>query len=278
MDQVFGTSPKVTNNPYSNLSPAQSQLQQLLTELSSQYAPGMFANVAGGNAAVPYSGRFAAPLTGDTTQLISDIMGTVGAGGQAHDVLNTAQGTLDKILSGTPQDYSKYFQDTIAAPAEQTFSQQTLPALKAAFARSAGGTNTVGANTGYSSAVGQATQALETALTGAQTSLGTQAVTQANNNMVSGLSMAPGLSSQFLQNYLGAIGPSAMPQQVQQTELAGQYGQYANSLNFLNSFFGQGGSLASAPTEQMNTVVTPGSPGYIGYLMAGFGSAIGKMA
>lgn len=276
-DQILGTKPSISNDPYATISPAQQQLQSVLAGLTKQNLPNYISNINSGQAAIPYGGQYAAPLTADTNSLIQQIMGTVSPGGASSNILGNAQNALTKILGGQPQDFSSYFQNSVAAPEERVFNEQTLPALKAAFARSAGGTNSVGGNTGYSAAVGQATEGLDQNLNSAMTSLATQAVTQANNNMVSGVGMAPGLSSQFLQNYLGAIAPSTLPQQVQQQQLSGQYGQYANSLNFLSSFFGQGAGLASSPTMNMNTVVNPGSPGYLSYLISGLGQGLGAM-
>lgn len=279
MDQVFGTSPSVTQEPnVSNINPTQLGLQSLLANQYGSLLPGISQNIQMGQPGIPYPTQFAAPLTGQQNQLIDSIVGSA-TGGNASGVLGNASTALTQILSGQPLDYSQYFKDVIATPLENTFSEETLPAIKAAFARSAGGTTSTGDNTGYEGAINQATRNLNQNLQSANTSLGTTAITNAQQERAQGVSQASGLASSFLNNLTTALGAASLPQQTEQTQLTGQANWANNALAFLSSLFGGSGSLSSAGTvSQGNTVVKPGSPGYLGDLFAGFGGALGKAA
>lgn len=276
MDQVFGTSPKVTQEPnVSSLNPTQLALQGLLAGQYSNAIPGLLGSAQSGNPALPYNQPFAAPVTPLEGGLIGDIVGSA-TGGDAMAPLGAASTALTQILSGQPQDFSQYFKDDIAAPLENTFSTQTLPAIKAAFARSAGGTTSTGPNTGYSGAVGQAATNLGQQLQAADTSLGTTAITNAQNLQLQGVSQAPNLASAFLNNLGTGLSAADLYRQVQQTQLTGQTNWANTGLQFLSSLFGGGNQLSSTPdVQQGNTVVNPGSPGYLGYLLGGIGGMIG---
>ena len=278
MDQVFGSSPKVDQQPnVSVLNPTQLALQSILAGQYSSAIPGMLSNVEHGSPAIGYNDPFAAAVTPQEGGLISDIIGA-GTTGPAAGTLNTAQQALEQVLSGQPQDFSQYFQNDIATPLENTFSQRTLPALKAAFARSAGGNTSTGPNTGYSAAVGQATQDLGQQLQASDTALGTQAITTAMNNRVSGLSMAPGLASSFLNNLTTGLSAADLYRQVQQAQLSGQANWAQTGLNFLSGLTGQGNQISSVPTiQQGNTVVNPGNPGLIAPLLGGLGQGLGML-
>lgn len=276
MDQVFGTSPGVTQAPnVSSINPVQLMLQQLVAGQLSSAIPSLFGNVQSGQPALPAPTQFAAPLTNTQTGLIGDIVGNA-TGGNAPAITGDATTALKQILSGQPQDYSQYFKDSIAAPLENTFSTQTLPAIKAAFAQSAGGPTSTGMNTGYSAAVGDATNSLNQTLQSAMSSLGATAATNAANNQVAGVNAAPNLAASTLQNLVTGLGAATLPQQTQQTQLTGQANWANTALNFLNSILGGGINLSGQGTiQQGNTVVTPGSPGYFGSILGGAGQGAG---
>lgn len=277
MDQVFGISPSAVQEPnVSSINPAQLALQSLIAAQYSNILPSLAGNILSGRPGLQAPNDFAAPLSTTETGLISDIVGE-GTGGAPGQTLGSAQSALTQILSGQPIDYSQYFKDSIATPLENTFSERTLPALKAAFARSAGGGTSTGMNTGYSAAVGHATEDLNQQLQSAASSLGATAETNAAQQRVQGVSMAPNLALSFLQPLTTALGAADMPRQIQQQELTGQTNWALNAIQLLSSLFGGAGNLASQGTvQQGNTVVNPGSPGYLGSLIAGIGSGAGK--
>lgn len=278
MDQVFGNAGSVTQQPnLSTISPAQSQLQQILASLAGGAVPSLLGRAQGGAPALPAPTQFAAPLTGEQTSLIGDITGQATTG-NTPAVLGNAQQALTQILSGQPLDYSQYFKDVIAAPLENTFNTQTLPGIKAAFARSAGGTTSSGDNTGYSAAVGQATDSLNRSLASAQSSLGATAITNAQQERAQGVSQAPGLASSFLTTLGQALSAASLPQQTEQTQLTGQANWANTALSFLSSLFGGSGALANQGTvQQGNTVAMQPFSGILPSLI-GTGGLLGSAA
>lgn len=280
---LFGQQPNVVQEPnVSSINPTQLSLQSVLSQLIGGTAGTSTGAATSGSPALPYPTQFAAPLTSTQNSLIDQIVGNQGGlTTAANQPINAAQSALTQILSGQPQNFSQYFTNDIAQPMENVFQQQTLPALKAAFAGSAGGTNTVGQNTGYSAAVGQATENLNQQLQQASTALGTQAQTTAQQLQSQGVSQAPGLSSQILSNYFTpattALSAATLPQQTQQTQLTGQANWANTALNFLSSLFGTGTGLASSGTvQQGNTVVNPGSPGLLLSALDAFAAGAGS--
>src|SRR5690348_1834148 len=99
MDQLFGSSPSVSNNSYSELSPAQSNLQGTMAHLFGQYIPSFMSQFTSGQNPLAYGGSYAAPLTPTQNSLISQITGAVQPGGSANAPLNMASGTLQHLLS-----------------------------------------------------------------------------------------------------------------------------------------------------------------------------------
>lgn len=268
MDLFGGSNGSVVQEPnVSAINPTQLALQSLLAG----QAPGLVSNIHAGNPALPYNQPFAAPVTPLEGGLIGDIVGSA-TGGNASSTLGNASTALNQILSGQPQDFSQYFKNDIAQPLENTFSTQTLPAIKAAFARSAGGTTSTGPNTGYSGAVGQAATQLGQQLQAADTSLGTTAITNAQQLQSQGVSQAPNLASSFLSTLGSGLSAADLYRQVQQTQLGGEANWANTGLNYLSSL----NSLASAPTiQQGNTVATQPSAGALPSILSLIGTIAG---
>jgi hypothetical protein len=276
---LFGSGPSVQNSapPPSTPTPTISGVQQnvqntlgpLLTSLFSQ-GGGFTPFVQGGASA------------GLGNNLLQALQGYVAPNAYGTSPISDTASALLGILSGynqLPNNYAQFFQSSVAQPLEQTFSQQTLPALQAAFARSAGGTysgqnnpSTVGPGntqptTGYAGGINFADQNLEQQLANAATNLSYTTQQAGIQNALKASALMPSIT---------AAGPSNLESIL--TALMGPAQLY-------NQLLGIGSNFSATPTVQNiqgNTAVVPGQTGIIPGLLGGlagntgFGTALGS--
>ena len=269
MGDLFGSSPSTSViNPgtYSTLDQSQQGVQSILSAF--------FGNQ--GNFTNNYSGQLAAPLTAGQSSTINDFtnassgvasnLGTTNAG------LGTAEASLTGLANSTPASFANYFQNSVVAPNEQVFNQQTLPSVERAFAGSAGGTT----GSEYGSALNQATQNLDQTLSGAASSAALTEFNDAQQTKLSAdsqLASNSNLPAQQLSTILGAQGQAQSTNQLADT-LAQQFSQQGVTNN--QSFASLLNSFLNTTTLAPNDVVTQqGTQGGLGSLLSGLGSIFG---
>ena len=267
-DIIFGKSPSVQQTSASNLSPAQQATQgQLGSVLDS---------LLGGTNFSPIGTQFPGNLTVNTTpqenDLLSLIEGAVGPTSQGGQTVSNAESALNSLMSGSPIDMTQYFNNVVATPLENTFEQRTLPSIKAAFARSAGGD--------YSPAAGQAAgfaaQDMQTQLQSALTNLTTQSLFNNQATKLSAAQSAPSLAQANVNPLLQALQALTLPTTLQQQNIQNMTGAYNSNVQALLDLLGTSTGFANQGTVANNTVVNPGNPGLLAYFMQGLGGAAGR--
>jgi hypothetical protein len=287
MGALFGTAPQANFSTQPTVSPQQSGLLQILSNLFNA-TPGTIA---------PASGTFAAPVTGPEQSVLTalqPLVGTSNAPGLAQGT-NAITGALNALPGAenftAPQiDATQAFQQGVVQPLTQNFNQNVLPGIAGQFGASAGGATNTGSLQARQTAAQNLNQTL--ASTGAQYSLG---AAQANQNAdlaaQSARLAALGLANPLASNASTLTGTAAssqvspllqilsafgLPQQTQQQQISGSYGNAQQSLADLIAAF-------SPQTQQTLGVGTGGTTGIIQSLLgglagnAGLGNAIGAL-
>jgi hypothetical protein len=283
----LGSAPKVTQEPSTpTTGAAQQGVQGTIAQAIQALLGG--GSVGGLSATQAYGQPLTAQLDPTQLAIIQALSPGSAATTGAQNTTNAAQNALLQTLSGQPQNYSQYFQQDVATPLQQTFAQQTIPALKAAFAGSSGGltsgSNTPagsgpgqGPGTGYQGAVGQATQNLNQQLQQAMTALSTQAITNASQQQVQGEGLSPSVSASPLSNLLTQYQGVSPVQTTQQSTLTNNYQAYLQQLAQLQQLLGTGSGFSTAGTVAPgNTVVSPGQTGLLSSILGGVSSGAGQ--
>ena len=281
---LFGKSPKVVQEPPPAPQPAITGSQSAVqNSLASVLAPLLATSVSGGLfPGASYTGQnagtqFAAPVTGQQNSLINAIVGAAGGGAPAQ-TSDAALQTLQGLFQGQPMDWTQAF-NSIAQPLQQQFSSQTIPAIMAAAATSAGG-KMQGGNTGINHAIDQATQNLTSAESNAASQLAYQSNQASVHNVLAALGLAPQLTSSPITNLSSALSAATIPQATQQTQLQGQQQAFQQQMQNFLSLLGVGSGFGTATDvafPQGNTVVNPGQEGLVNQLLVAVAGNAGKM-
>lgn len=282
---LFGKSPKVVAEPPPAPQPAITGAQQgVQNSLASILGPLISSSVTPGGLfpGTSYSGQnagtqFAAPVTGQQNDLISAIV-NAAAGGQSAQTSGAAQTTLQGLFNQKPMDWTQAF-NSIAQPLQQQFSSQTIPAIMAAAATSAGG-KMQGGNTGINHAIDQATQNLTSSESNAASQLAYQSNQASVQNILSALGLAPSLTASPINNLGSALGAATLPQTTQQTQLSGQEQAFQQQMQNFLSLLGVGSGFGTATDVAFpkgDTVVNPGQEGLVNQLLVAVAGNAGKM-
>lgn len=267
---LFGNAPKAVQEPgQSTISPAQSAVQGTLAG----YLNSLIAGSGAPNPTAAYPGQLTAQLTPQQMSIIDQIVGTTGAGAPGPATQSAAMQALQSIFGAGPADTTSYFNQAVAAPLENTFATQTLPALKAAFARSAGGDYSTAAGT----AAGIAAQNLNQNLAAQGANVALQALFNQQQNKLGAASLTPSVTASPITNLGAALQAATLPQQTQQATLSGQYSEYQNQIAQLMNLLGIGTTFSGTPTVSApQTVGLPGTTGVIQSTLDAFASSAGK--
>ena len=290
---MTGSAPSVKTTTEPTISGPQ---QALLAALS-----GSFGGVGPGNlGAVPSfgsvqgsdTGQYAAPLSNlqqlslaGMEQLAAPLAGgPIGSGtapGSSNaNVFNRAIATQYGNTTANPVsmiDATNAFKTGVVEPLTEDFTNYTIPAISDRYGASAGGaysSDALGAReqAGQNLARTLAQQGSQFALGAAQANQSAQA-TNAQLQQSAATSL-PALLNEPLtldlmqQQLLGStLGAGAVPQATEQTQLSGEYGQYQASLQALQQYIADALGLSTAPTQQTQSVVNPGSTGFLAPLI-----------
>lgn len=263
---LFGKSPKAIQEPgRSTISPTQQGVQGNLAG----YLNALLGTSQSPNPTAAYPGQLTAQLTPQQTSIIDQIVGQTGGGTPASTTQNASMQALQSIFGSTPADTTNYFNQAIAAPLENTFSTQTLPAIKAAFAQSAGGNYSTASGT----AAGMAANSLNQNLASQGASVALQSLFQNQQNKLNAASLTPNVTASPINNLVGALNAATLPQQTAQSTLSNQYSQYQNQVTQLFNLLGLGTTFSGTPTVSgPQTVGLPGTTGLIQSLIGALGS------
>lgn len=212
MGALFGSAPQATFSTQPTISPDQTGLLGILTNLLGQ-TPGTVQ---------PAQGTFAAPVTGPQQDVLSQLQGLLpgspinaaqlgigtGAVNQALTTLGGVQGYTPQQITapqvGTPQfaqpapatatniDPNAAYQQGVVAPLTQNFNQNVLPGIAGQFGQSAGGAFSSGALQARETAGTNLNETL--AQTGAQYQLGAAQANQQANLQASLANLSAGLT------------------------------------------------------------------------------------
>ena len=283
---IFGSGPStstVSPQPVNQLDPYQQGAEDYLY----QQLPGPTSNFLASTAS-PYSGQLTAPV-GDLQQQALDSFSnqqttsdalvnqlTSGQSAPLNQSLAALEGGLTTAQS--PATADAYFQNAVAAPQEQNFTQNVLPSIVSALGGNAGGPQ----STAASSAVTQATNNLETTMGQEQQQFaaGEQSLLPTLASDLSTTALAPlGAATQGLANAGQTLTAGGVPQSIAQAGLTNTAGQYqtnfSDTQSFLNDLLGMIGESTTTPQD---VVVNPGSSGLLSSVVQAFASGAGKSA
>jgi hypothetical protein len=285
---MTGSAPSVKSTTQSTVDPTQ---QALLDSLG-----GMLGGSQGAGSAYNFgqlqpslTGQYGAPMSQLQQTSLTGIENLVNGytGGPASaqpgnaqafsTALNTAQG-IQQHPPVSMIDPTAAYQQGVVQPLTQDFNQQVIPSINANYGRSAGGgfssdslsaRNQAGTNLArtlaqqgsqFTLAADQANQGAQA--TNAQLALGAATATP-------GLAAAPlGLDTAQESLLGGGLQAGAVPQATEQTQLTGQYNDFQSILNQIQQKIADALGLSTASTQQTQTVVNPGSTGFLPSLFA----------
>lgn len=270
---LFGSAPKASFSTQPTILPEQRDLLGQLMQLLSggQQAPGV----------VPYTGSFAAPLNNlqNTSLAGLEAMAKPQATPQQTGAIDSSFNALTSALGyQAPQiDSTAAFQKGVIDPVTQDFTSKILPAISAQYAGSAGGTF----SSGRQQASQQAGETLDRALTaeGSKFAYNAAAANQqaeltANQQRLAALGLAPGvvneptaLNESFIQQLLQTLGGGAVPYNVAQTQLSGQYGEFGRQQTQSQTLLADMIAAALGTSQTTTGVGTGGSSGLLGGLL-----------
>jgi hypothetical protein len=294
---MVGSSPKVSTTTTPTIDPAQSGLLNALAQmLGTQGLPGTlnFGDVQPQLAGTQY----AAPLSGLQTGALGGIQnivnafagsdfgtGSLTAGGESSglDAIRRAQSSPVQMI-----DPTQAFNKGVVEPLTQDFNQQVIPVIAGRYGQGAGGAFS-------SDALGARQQAgtnlaRTLAQTGSQYSLAAaqqNQQAQATNAQLglAGANLLPqtlGLPFQIAgeQEQLlgGGLQAGAVPQQAQQAQLSGEQADYSQILQQIATRLQAALGLSTAGTQQTQSVVSPGSQGFLPGLVSAFAGGLSKSA
>lgn len=266
-DILLGSGGKVQQGPplTSSLSGAQQGTQFDLSQVLNSL---LTSNPTFGNISQPFD-----PGTISTTpaqnNVLNAIEGAVGPTSGGGQTVTSAESALQSLMSANPIDVSKYFNDVVATPLENTFNQKTLPGIKSAFARSAGGTYGDKAQ----QAAGFAAQDLDTQLQSAMTNLATQSLFNNQATRLNAAQAAPGVAMGAVSPLSTALQSLLLPTNLQQQNISNRFAGYNSNVQALLNLLGTTSGFTNAPTMTQNAAVIPPSQGLLS--SQGGGQAMG---
>jgi hypothetical protein len=266
---LFGSKPKAVQQP------STAALDTAQQGVESPLATVLKNNLA--NPATPYGGEFAAPLSGlEKTSLAAleqQAMNQTSPTNPATGATAAAGTALTDIFNQGPQSFEDYYQTNVENPAIQDFSQKTIPAISAAFARSAGGTY----GSDRAKAIGTATKDLTDSLVKARSGLAFNTQQQNTSNKIAAAGALPTLGAAgtgVINNLATILAAGGVPRSVEQTDLSGKYADFQRQQQAGAQAIAQALGFLGTPTIfPPNTVVNPGSQGFLSQAVQSLGPA-----
>lgn len=293
---MTGSAPSVKTSTTPTIDPAQ---QALLASLAGSLGTqGIGGTLNFGQVQPQLSGtQYAAPLSGlQSTSLggIEDLVRAFSGGAYSSGpgVAGPLSSDINSVLAGTTGspvqqiDATKAFQEGVVQPLTQDFTQYTIPAITGHYGQGAGGA--------FSSDAEQAKQQAGTNLartlaqTGSQYSLeaaranqGAQATNAqlqlASQSLLPQLLGVPLALDTAQEGILqGGLSAGAVPQATQQAQISGEYGDYQSILTQIQQRLADALGLSTAGTQQTQSVVNPGSQGFLPSLVSAFAGGAGR--
>lgn len=257
-DDPGGTAPGATDRP--SMTPEQqAALQQLLARITGR-----------SNATAPYTGSMSAgPNSGQRLslaameQMAMNQAGGPGSEGQARD-------TLGKAMSDTGTDVGDYFENAIAKPETARFKNDILPSITARFKG-----NAAYGDDRLKAELGGAEDLMRT-LTGKRSELTFNAKEAAKNRALQAAGMVPGMDQSRMDMLFKLFGAQSGAQSIEQQALDRQYAEFIRQQKGEETNISQ--ILAALGLQPLNTVVTPGQPGFLTSAAPGIGNAATQYA
>lgn len=250
---LFGKKPKVsTTKPQNRLDPQQQTIENVLTGVL-QKGPEA--------AAQPFQGPFAAPLSPlEQTSLAALEQRAMNLAGGNTGVIGQGEQALSQVLQGGPQDFEDFYRETVFKPLQKEFSEIVLPTVTAQFAR--------GAGSSYGSdrlrAVTRATEDFTNTLARERAQLAFDTANQAEQRRLQALGLLPSVAGAQTNELLSLLSAGAVPRAVSQADVTGRYQEFVRAQDQQNQRIAQMLSFLGIPTQEINTVVRPGSEGILG--------------
>lgn len=247
-----GDTPSSASNMPSQTPEQQAALQQLLQLLTGR-----------SNATTPYGGQLSAGMTGGQNASLAALE---QQSMNAAEGFGNARATLDSAMNDTGTNTSEYFRTAVEDPAIKSFQERILPSITGRFAGNAAfGSDRIAAE-------GKAAGDLTSSLAGARSKMAFDSQEAAKTRRLTAAGMVPGVNKTFSDMLTQLFTAQSVPQSIQQTALDKQYQEFqrqqAGGQTNINQI------LAALGLQPLNTVVTPGQPGFLTGMAPGFGQAL----
>jgi len=289
---LTGSAPKASFSTQPTILPPQQQLLEQLVGL------------LGGNNAQPtsYTGSFAAPLNNLQNTSLAGLeqiaMGGTAPGTQPAVSKTPAQtSAIDQGFNALTSaldfkaptiDSTAAFQQGVVDPLTENFTSKVLPSLDARFAGSAGGAYSSGRQQSNLTAADDLTRTLgqqgstfayNTATANQQAALSANQQRLAALGLTPGLTALPttldtsiantnaGLTNDRINQLIATLGGGAVPYNVAQTQLSGQYGEFGRQQQQIQQQLADMIAAALGTSQTTIGVGTGGSTGLLGGLL-----------
>lgn len=266
LDFIFGSAPEANSvaAPFSSrLDSRQKELQGTLFEFLNRNPSTILPT-------------YDKPITAGLTPLqISSLSGLENLASQINSgklpgqgIQNTAQNTINSLLTAKPQDTSDYFKTNVFDPLNREFTQNTLPTVLSALGQSVGGVHSTAAD----QAISRVTNDFASTLARAQSDIARNELARVDANRIPAIAAATQLGNDMnktpLDLLLGVLSGAQIGQQTEDAALRAQYGEFARGQQNTQAIIDQMLRFIADPTQQRDPVaVTPGSTGLLGNIL-----------
>lgn len=272
---LMGSAPKASFNTQPTIQPVQ---QDLLDSISALLT---FGNQPAG--VTPYGGTYAAPLNSLQQTSLAGLeqaaLGGTAPSGQQTGAIDKSFNSLASALDFKPPtiDSTAAFQHGVVDPLTDNFTSKVLPSLDARYAGSAGGAYSSGRQQSNLTAADDLTRTLgQQGSTFAYNaaSANQNAALQANQQRLSALGLSPGitalptnLKSTGIDQLIKTLSGGAVPYNVAQTQVQGQYGEFQRQQQQAQQLLADMIAAALGTSQTTVGVGTGGSTGLLGGLL-----------
>ena len=285
---MTGSAPSVNTTTESTIDPTQ---QGLLSALAGQLGgQGIGSALSFGQVQPQLAGtQYAAPTSNLQNISLTGMENLVQAytGGNVSSSPNNA-GPLNAAVNATQTgattpavsmiDPNQAFQQGVVQPLTQDFNQNVIPSINGNFGRSAGGTfgtdalagrQTAGTNLARTLAQSGSTFALQAGEANQAAQATNAQLEQSAASLLPRLLGTPGaLDLQQQQILGGGLQAGGVPQATQQAQLTGEQNDFSSMLQQIQQRLTDALGLSTAGTQQTQSVVNPGSQGFLPTLVA----------